>query len=295
MEHYLHLFIYAIITICYISILCANQIHNSILICSVLSLTSTALYLFLDAPDVAITETSVSVISTILALFCVKKNPIEAESKWPYFNYLLFCLISLLGIFLLISIQDLPDFGFSRFNHYYIHESKNQIGVDAIVTAILASYRGYDTLYETSVIFIGGIAINMLSGNLIIKKNIDELLIATMIKIIFPFLVLFAFYLLFHGEVSPGGGFQAGTIFAIALYLASFVSKKIDFEQQKLIYFAVIGIMLYLTTGLIGLFASNSFLEFSILGQSLSIQLIEIAVGITVSSVILLVLRDCSK
>ena len=69
------------------------------------------------------------------------------------------------SIILTIASLDLPLYGHpntevqSHLTKYYIENTKNDIGIPSIVAAILASYRGYDTLGETSVILIAGIAV----------------------------------------------------------------------------------------------------------------------------------------
>jgi multicomponent Na+:H+ antiporter subunit B len=81
-----------------------------------------------------------------------------------------FSLISLLlvGIVFIYIAEDMPDFGDPRnptnnnVSLRYIHESMKETGVPNMVTAVLASYRGYDTLGETTVIFTAGMAAMLL-------------------------------------------------------------------------------------------------------------------------------------
>lgn len=119
--------------------------------------------------------------------------------------------------------------------------------------------------------------------------------IKTINRFIFPFLMFFALYIQLNGEISPGGGFQAGTIFSSAAIALSFTLK---YKHQHLSHLRIIastGVLIYLTTGLISLILSGQFLDYSLLltpptnGQKLGIFIIELGVGLTVASAMLLI------
>ena len=77
-------------------------------------------------------------------------------------------ILLLLGLFLAIGIEDLPDFGdpetpvHQHVSPYYLENAEKDFGIPEVVTAILVGYRGYDTLGETSVIFTAGLIVMML-------------------------------------------------------------------------------------------------------------------------------------
>lgn len=77
-------------------------------------------------------------------------------------------IVLITGTLLLWATQDMPDFGDpdAPTNHhvadYYIEHSEEDVAVENMVTSILADYRGYDTLGETTVIFTGGISVMLL-------------------------------------------------------------------------------------------------------------------------------------
>ena len=97
-----------------------------------------------------------------------------------------------------------------------------ETGVPNVVTAVLASYRGYDTLGETTVVFTAGAGVIALlrrrrrdrSGRAPMRH---DLVLRVVAKILIPFILLFALYVQFHGDYGPGGGFQAGVIIAAAI------------------------------------------------------------------------------
>jgi multicomponent Na+:H+ antiporter subunit B len=121
----------------------------------------------------------------------------------------------------------------------------------------------------------------------------SDLILRVSTKLILPFIVLFALYVQFHGESSPGGGFQAGVIVASAVILVSITfgqttAKKIApwSVVEKMI---PLGVMIYAGTGLIGLFLGHNFLDYSVLahdpvhGHEYGIMTVEIGVLITVA------------
>lgn len=118
-------------------------------------------------------------------------------------------------------------------------------------------------------------------------------------KFIIPFILLYAFYVQLHGEYSPGGGFQAGVIFAAGFILFTLIyglekSKKV-IDVEELITSAIFGVSLYIGTGFFTLLKGGKFLNYSVLhadkitGQHIGITVIELGVGITVFSVMLLI------
>jgi len=119
-------------------------------------------------------------------------------------------------------------------------------------------------------------------------------------RFLIPLIMLFALYVQFHGEYSPGGGFQAGVIFAAAWILFALVFgldhglAVIPAQAQKVL--ASAGVLLYALIGLLGVVFGGRFLDFSPLpaaspqaAQQAGIILVELGVGITVAAVIMMV------
>lgn len=278
----------------------ANNIIDIILLNSVFSGLTVIMYLVLDAPDVGMTEAVVGIITSVFAIFTMRILYKESYNFEESFNpILLLGLLVCAGIFIYAGF-DLPQFGQADFNHYYLTNTGKDIGIPSTVTAILADYRGYDTLLETLVILIGGLSVYIISKtDTHPPKESSEQLIKVISKFILPMIILFAFYIQMHGEVSPGGGFQAGAILGASLIMYSmafgnkFLLKRVNLEKLK--NYAVIGIFMYFITGFVGILANIEFLNYSILlndqilAQQLGIIIVELGVGITVSSVMLLI------
>ncbi len=118
-------------------------------------------------------------------------------------------------------------------------------------------------------------------------------------KLLIPPILIFALYVLFHGEYSPGGGFQAGVIFAAAFTLYGLVFGVEAAEKvvppPVLRSMAALGVLLYAGVGVAGIVLGGNFLEYRVLlddpiaGQHLGIVLVELGVGITVAAVMMII------
>ncbi len=118
-------------------------------------------------------------------------------------------------------------------------------------------------------------------------------------RLLLPFIVMFALYVQFHGDYSPGGGFQAGVIFAVAYILYAILyglaEVKRFLNDAVVRFLAALGVLLYAGTGIASLFLGGNFLDYSVLagdsvfGQELGIWLVELGVGITVFSVMVMI------
>ncbi len=127
----------------------------------------------------------------------------------------------------------------------------------------------------------------------------DNLILRVMAKALIPVIILFALYVQFHGDYSPGGGFQAGVIFSSAMLLYALVfgldaaAKAVP--DRALIITACLGVLIYTGTGVASLFLGGQFLNYSVLaktalgGQHLGIIVIELGVGLTVGAIMLLI------
>jgi len=153
-----------VITCIYLMV--SKSLIESVIIMSVFSLFIGICYLFMDAPDVAMTETALGACLSTCVLLNLVKIVGEDVGK-PQKTKI--ALATLLCIMLLACLSwaslDLPQFGTedsplqTHLTKYYVENTRNDIAIPSIVAAILASYRGYDTLGETIVILIAGLAV----------------------------------------------------------------------------------------------------------------------------------------
>jgi multicomponent Na+:H+ antiporter subunit B len=156
-----------------IAALAVNQQRNlfaATMLTGIYSLLSASLFVCLDAVDVAFTEASVGAgIATILFLGTLALTGFEEKTEVKVSVPGLF-IVLITGSLLIYGLQDIPAFGNANapvqtyLGGKYIEESASEIGVPNLVTSVLASYRGYDTFGETTVIFTAGIGVLMMLG-----------------------------------------------------------------------------------------------------------------------------------
>lgn len=147
-----------------------RHLFTTVILAGVFSLLSAGLFVTLDAMDVAFTEAAVGAgISTVLMLATLALTPRE-EKKPAHsaFLPLLVCLVT--GAALIYGTLDMPPFGapdnpiHTHVAPDYLQRTPVEIGIPNIVSAVLASYRGFDTLGEAFVIFTAMIAVLLLLG-----------------------------------------------------------------------------------------------------------------------------------
>jgi multicomponent Na+:H+ antiporter subunit B len=174
-----------------------------------------------------------------------------------------------------------------------------------MVTSVLASYRGYDTMGEVIVVFAALIGVLSLLG--IREKSSAPMhaepparpILQVMAKFMIPYIILFSLYVQFHGDFGPGGGFQAGVIFSVAIILYTLTFSQQDamdlVPPWVLKLFAAIGVLIYGGTGVVSMFKGGNFLDYNVLaedplhGQHYGILIIEFGVGLTVACVMMLI------
>ena len=292
-----------------------------IMLSGIYGLLSASLFVTLDAVDVAFTEASVGAgISTLLMLVTITMTG-RTEHPSRHKPLLALAIVIVTGSLLIYGTMDTPYFGSADapiHQHVaprYINDSMQEVGMPNIVTSVLASYRGFDTFGEVVVIFTAGMGVLALlstfrrSGNAAKEtEKIDSLndalheqhlILRIVSKILLPFIMLFALYVQFHGDYGPGGGFQAGVIFAAAIILYTLlfgISTASRVINQSLIQItAATGVLLYGSVGLVAFLNGKNFLDYSALstdpiaGQHLGILLVELGVGITVASVMMII------
>ena len=196
---------------------------------------------------------------------------------------------------------------------YYIEQSMPETAVPNMVTAVLADFRGYDTLFETVVIFTAGIAclfllrsfkpvapksrlfrhiptgitLRIKEGGKLPKdsdlfERIDsvwiphDLIVRTTARLIIPFIQIFALYVIAHGHHSPGGGFQGGVILgaSLVLYAISFNLRSAirQIGETLTVVFCALGVFIYAGTGILSLFFSANYLDYSALAPLLGMD-----------------------
>lgn len=158
-----------------IAIIRLHNLFAVVMLFGIFSLLSAGLFVVLDAVDVAFTEAAVGAgISTVLMLATLaltySHKEEKSEKKSVHTAWLPLIVVIITGSMLIYGTSDLPAFGDANgpsqkhVAPYYLEKSMPEIGVPNVVTAVLASYRGFDTLGEVAVIFTAGVAVMLLIG-----------------------------------------------------------------------------------------------------------------------------------
>lgn len=300
-----------------IAIVCMKDLFAVVMLAGIYGLISASFFVVMDAVDVAFTEASVGAgISTLLMLVVITMTG-RTEHPTRHKPLLAIFVVVVTGGLLIYGTFDMPYLGaidapiHTHVAPRYINESMQEVGVPNIVTAVLASYRAFDTFGEVVVIFTAGIGVLALLS--VVRRRDEDsvidsindsmheqhLILRIVSKMMIPFIMLFALYVQFHGDYGPGGGFQAGVIFAsaIILYVLLFglsTARKV-INQTLIQLIAAFGVLFYGCVGLVSLLNGGNFFDYNVLssdpiaGQHLGILLIEWGVGCTVASVMIII------
>ncbi|HPF13041.1 MAG TPA: DUF4040 domain-containing protein [Planctomycetota bacterium] len=297
---------------------CATRnLFSAAMLFGIFSLISASLFVVLDAADVAMTEAAVGAgVSTILMLSTLAATGYRIQRRPAGRQVLAIGVSVVLGAALIYGTLDMPKVGdpispvqTNPIAKRYIQVSPTETGIPNMVTPLLASYRGFDTFGETAVVFTAGIGVLALigrrrrrNGALLVPNEVPEnsaqrhRVLRVSGKQLIPFILLYACYVQAHGDYGPGGGFQAGVIFASGLMLYMLLLGIDEAERiispkvlEKLI---AVGLLIYGGIGLLDILQGGSFLDYRTLshnpqhGLHYGILGIELGVGITVTAVI---------
>ena len=195
-------------------------------------------------------------------------------------------VVTFVGLLLLYGVSDPEDFpawgdphspaNVSPLSQYFITNTISDSEVPNMVTAVLADYRGYDTMFEAVVVFVAGIAIFAVircfaeeDVETDISHRKPDVIPKHTVRLLVPVIQVFALYVLAHGHSSPGGGFQGGVIMGASFILIALVwdmeTALKRFSEKMAIACAGIGILIYAGFGLAPMFFGDEFLNYGVL------------------------------
>ena len=186
----------------------------------------------------------------------------------------LIALLLLLGIGiifadLMMSYQ--PDANLNLTARYYAEHTASDIGSANIVTAIVVTYRGLDTLGEVTVLFLASSIIGLVLS--LGKKQNRKLrnlvpvgeLLTTGTLYLAPIIMLLGVYVFVNGHLTPGGGFQGGAIIASSMLLLLLADPLKHFSHALIAFIESLSGFIYILLGVAGLILAGSFLDNRIL------------------------------
>lgn len=218
----------------------------SLTMLSIVGLVTAMLFARFSAPDLALTQLVVEVVTILLMLlvlnFLPEKTPVESTSLRRLRD---FCIaLSCGGLFAVLTYAVLTR-PFDSIADYYLANSLPGGGGTNVVNVILVDFRGFDTLGEISVLAITALAITALLAGLRLPhrrtdrlgrswaRDGDYLMLKILARLMLPLALLVAVFIFLRGHNEPGGGFIAGLVTAVALVLLQ-VSSGQNWAQRRI-------------------------------------------------------------
>lgn len=170
----------------------------------------------------------------------------------------------------------------------------SQVGAANIVTAVVLGYRGIDTLGELSILFAAATAAGLVLGHRRADAPRDPpggLILRAGADLLFPLLLVVGFYVIVHGHLTPGGGFQGGVILAAAFFVAVLADPARSLSHGLIAWIEGLAGASFILIGIWALVEEGTFLapmlSKGVMGQILSagtLPLLYLAVGLKVGS-----------
>lgn len=186
-------------------------------------------------------------------------------------NSLIIVLLTFIGIFFVCLFWDYqtPQ-TLNKTADYYLSQGPAEVGAANIVTSIVVTYRGLDTLGEVTVLFLTaliiGIMLHKKKNHVVVKKEEPSEILTTAAKILVPGSIILGFYVFLNGHLTPGGGFQGGAIIGTAIMLISLADPNKLMSKHVMHFVEGISGIVYVFIGLIGLILAGGFLDNRVLG-----------------------------
>jgi multicomponent Na+:H+ antiporter subunit B len=149
----------------------------------------------------------------------------------------------------------------------YLERSPKELGTANVVTAIVVSYRGFDTLGEVAVLFTATAGVGALLAKR--RKGAHDVgsgaaateILVTATQLLSSLLVLFGVYIFTHGHLTPGGGFQGGVVIASAVLLNLLAAPQAHLSHGIMTTIESLSGAFYVALGLLGAFLAWGFLD----------------------------------
>ncbi len=137
-------------------------------------------------------------------------------------GFLLLLIVAVAVIFSGYILQYSEKSELPAVSSHYLTEGPEELGSANIVTSVVVTYRGLDTLGEVTILFAASTVVGLLihlNKNENRRRREGSELLKTSSRLLFPLLLMFGIYVFINGHLSPGGGFQGGAIIASAIVL----------------------------------------------------------------------------
>jgi len=175
-------------------------------------------------------------------------------------------LLAIGGVFAVLLLGYVPDAELNGTARYYAERTAPDLGAANIVTAIIVTYRGLDTLGEVTVLFLTAAILGLvLARDRRQTANGERVpageLLTTGSRILVPLILLLGVYVFVNGHLTPGGGFQGGAIIASGVLLMLLSEPGRHFAHGVIAGVESLAGVFYVAIGLLGLVLAGGFLD----------------------------------
>ncbi len=213
----------------------------ALLLLGAVGLVVSLTFVYLSAPDLALTQLLVEMVTIVLMLLALHWLPAESPAERSRIRLgrdLALALAAGAGVAGLSYA--LLTSGFDSISPYFLRTAVAEGGGANVVNVILVDYRGYDTMGEIAVLGIAGVAIHALLAGFAPGRRAGprsteprSQFLPLVARLLLPLAVLLSLYLFLRGHNEPGGGFIAGLVLALALIL-QYVAHGQQWVEQRL-------------------------------------------------------------
>lgn len=177
-------------------------------------------------------------------------------------------LAGLAAVFAALVLGYEPDPELNRTALYYAENTATDLGSQNVVTAIVVTYRGLDTLGEVTVLFLAAAIVGLIltpghgtAGGPRAEVPPPGELLETGSRLLVPLILLAGVYVFVNGHLTPGGGFQGGAILASAVLLLLLADPRHRFAHRAIETVEAVSGVAYVVVGLLGLALAGGFLD----------------------------------
>ena len=292
----------------------------ALIMISVVGLVVSLLFVRFSAPDLALTQLAVEVVTIVLLMLALYLLPHKSISHSTSGHLVRdFSLAGALGVIVGSLAYGMMTQQADTISDFFLENAKTGGGGTNVVNVILVDFRGFDTLGEIAVLGIAALGIiKLLTGIPRFSPGADAsgrrwsterhpMLLAIVSQGLLPLALMVSVYIFFRGHNLPGGGFIAGLITSVAIIL-QYVAKGVDWVKPRLPIpydnFIAAGLLIATSTGLASWFFDRPFLtswfdyfDIPILGtvEIASAMAFDLGVYLTVVGSSLLILANLGK
>jgi len=192
----------------------------------------------------------------------------------------IFLMLTLMAvIFFKLASNYSENTELSKLGHYYVEKGPQELGAPNLVTAVVVTYRGLDTLGEVTVLFISAAGVGLMLRRTRRRDDDEDLeqgdreeetagvhkpaseIVETATELLLPMVILFGIYVFLNGHLSPGGGFQGGAIIASGTMFLLLALPESHISRLMIAIIESLSGFSYVIVGVLGVIMAGGFLD----------------------------------